>query len=85
MTTFETVKEILSTELSIDPNLIDPTDLISSSSSSLHLGADSMDRIEIGMSIEDAFEIHLSDAECLAPVTVQDLCDLIDKKKGEKL
>ena len=44
------------------------------------LGADSLDRIEIAMDVEDAFDIVLIDAEIDEVVTFGDLLALIEKK-----
>lgn len=44
------------------------------------LGADSIDRIEIGMLVEDAFGIHVSDEEIEALTTIQSLTDLIEAR-----
>lgn len=47
-----------------------------------HLGCDSLDVVELVMAVEEEFNIEVPDdeAEPLNAGTVQDCCDLIDKK-----
>lgn len=47
-----------------------------------HLGCDSLDVVEIVMAAEEEFgiEIHDDEAEPLNEGTLQDCCDLIDRK-----
>lgn len=47
------------------------------------LGADSLDMVEIGMAVEDEFEVEITDDELASVVLVQDLRDLIVKKKSK--
>lgn len=44
------------------------------------LGADSLDKVEVLMEIEDAFDIHISDEEALQIKTVKDLYDYLSDK-----
>ena len=46
------------------------------------LGADSLDMIEIMMSVEEEFRIHILDEEAEKIVTVGDLVNLIELKGG---
>lgn len=45
------------------------------------LGADSLDRVEIGMEIEDEFGIELGDS-CFEWETVQDILDAVKARYG---
>ena len=47
------------------------------------LGADSLDRVEIIMALEDEFSVHISDEEADTLETVGDIVELVtDKKRG---
>lgn len=44
------------------------------------LGADSLDRIEITMHIEDDFGIEIPDEDMDRMITIQDIIDYVEKK-----
>ena len=48
------------------------------------LGADSLDRMEIAMDIEDKFDITIDDETTFEVKTVGELVDVIEKKLKEK-
>jgi len=71
--TFETVKRLLADGLSVDEGDIQPGSSITDD-----LGADSLDAVELIMTLEEEFNIEI-DAEAAEGLkTVQDIVDLID-------
>jgi len=66
------VLEIRDDEVTPESNVVD------------HLGADSLDRIDIVMAIEDEFEIEISDSECWNIKTVQQWIDVAAGKVAAK-
>ncbi|MDO4711077.1 MAG: acyl carrier protein [Peptostreptococcaceae bacterium] len=74
---FEKIQEIISKQLGIDR---DPIQL--SSNLTTDLDADSIEAVEIIMSIEDEFDIEIPDEKIESIVTVQDLVDFIESCIG---
>lgn len=70
---FEDVKEILADQLEINPNDIELT-----SSLADDLGADSLDAIDIVMTIEDQYSIEVPDEVIEAMKTVEDIVGFIE-------
>ena len=71
---FEKVKNALAEQFEVNPDTITPeTNLIDD------LGADSLDVVELIMSIEDEFGISISDEEAANLTTVQRIVDLVEK------
>ena len=71
---FEKVREVLAQQFEIDPESITmDTDLID------NIGADSLDVVELIMSIEDEFGVSISDEEAAGLRTVRAICEYIDK------
>ena len=70
---FEEVKEILADQLDINPNDIELT-----SSLADDLGADSLDAIDIVMTIEDQYSIKVPDEVIEAMKTVEDIVGFIE-------
>lgn len=66
----ETVADYIKTD-DVDPN-----------SKLSDLGLDSLDKAEIVINLEDKLDIHFEDEEMASIEKVQDLLDLIAKKKG---
>jgi acyl carrier protein len=74
--TFTRVKRIIVDQLGIAPELVAPH-----ASFIDDLDADSLDKVELIMTFEEAFEIEISDTAAEAIVTVQDAVDCIEQKK----
>lgn len=72
--TFEKVKKIIIDELGIKPELIKIDAHIQED-----LGADSLDAVELIMSVEDEFGIEISDDAAMEIRTVKQLVDYIDQ------
>ena len=70
---FEEVKEILAEQLDIDPETIEMT-----SNLQTDLGADSLDAIDIVMSIEDQYGIEVPDSVIENMRSVEDIVSFIE-------
>ena len=70
---FDEVKEILAEQLDIDPETIDMT-----SNLQTDLGADSLDAIDIVMSIEDQYGIEVPDSVIENMRSVEDIVSFIE-------
>lgn len=74
MENFEKVKEILIDVLGVNADDVKPESKFVDD-----LGADSLDLVELIMSLEDKFQIEISDTDAEKIITVQDVLDYIDK------
>ena len=73
---FENVRDALAQQFEIDPETITmDTRLIDD------LGADSLDVVELIMSLEDLFGISISDDEAAQLTTVRKIVDYLEKLK----
>ena len=72
---FEKVKKIISEQLEVDQSIISESSTITGD-----LGADSLDLVDLAMSIEDEFDIELSDEVLDKIKTVGDLAAYIEEK-----
>ncbi|MGN1328223.1 MAG: acyl carrier protein [Eubacterium sp.] len=70
---FEKLKSILSEQLDIDENSITPESLLVED-----LGADSLDAIDIVMSVEDEFKIEVPDEIIEKIETVGDILNYVE-------
>ena len=76
--TLDKVKEILASQLNIKADKITPKSNVIAD-----LGADSLDVVELLMTLEDDFGIAVSDEEAVNLKTVEDIVKLIDSKLGK--
>ncbi|MEI7616638.1 MAG: acyl carrier protein [Actinomycetota bacterium] len=74
MENFEKIKDIL-----VDVLGASKDDIKQESKFVDDLGADSLDLVELIMSLEDKFQIEISDADAETIITVQDALDYIAK------
>ena len=71
--TFETVRDTLAKQFELDPESITmDTNLIDD------IGADSLDIVELIMSLEDYYGITINDDDAANLITVRKICDYID-------
>ncbi len=76
---FEEVKDILAENLDLDPNTIEMT-----SDLATDLGADSLDAIDIVMSLEDQYGIEVPDSAIENMKTVEDIVNFIENSDAAK-
>ena len=74
--TIEKVKSILADQLEVSEEEIKPESILIDD-----LGADSLDVVEIVMSLEDEFGIEIADEETAKIKTVQDIVTFVDSQK----
>ena len=70
---FEEIKDILAENLDLDPNTIEMTSDLAND-----LGADSLDAIDIVMSLEDQYGIEVPDSAIENMKTVEDIVNFIE-------
>jgi acyl carrier protein len=71
---FEKVRDVLAKQFEVDPETITPdTNLLDD------LGADSLDVVELIMSVEDEFGIVIDDDAASNLLTVRQIVDFIEK------
>jgi acyl carrier protein len=71
---FEKVRDVLAKQFEVDPETITPdTNLLDD------LGADSLDVVELIMSVEDEFGIVIDDEAASNLLTVRQIVDFIEK------
>jgi acyl carrier protein len=73
MSVQDKVKKIIAEKLGVDPS-----EVVAEASFVDDLGADSLDLVELIMSMEEAFEIEISDEDAENLKTVQDAIDYIN-------
>ena len=73
---FEEIKDILAENLDLDPNTIEMTSDLASD-----LGADSLDAIDIVMSLEDQYGIEVPDSAIENMKTVEDIVNFIENSE----
>lgn len=77
--TFDKVKKLLAEQLNI------PAEKVLENSKIIDdLGADSLDVVEMLMTLEDEFNVTVTDEESVNLKTVGDIVKLIDKKTAKK-
>ena len=75
---FEEIKDILAQQLDLDPETIELTSNLASD-----LGADSLDAIDIVMSLEDQYGIEVPDSVIENMKTVEDIITFIESNITE--
>ena len=70
---FEEIKDILAQQLDLDPDTIELTSNLAGD-----LGADSLDAIDIVMSLEDQYRIEVPDSVIESMKTVEDIVGFIE-------
>jgi len=70
----EKVRQIIVDQLGVEPSEVTPA-----ASFVDDLGADSLDRVELVMALEEAFDLEIPDADAEKIVTVQDAVDYIQQ------
>lgn len=74
---FEKVREIIANYLII----ANRDEIKPESNIFVDLGADSLDKIELVMKIEDEFDVEILDSELGVMITVESIVNIISKKK----
>ena len=77
MSTFDIVQDIIVQQLNVECDDVKPASLLDDD-----LMADSLDGIEIAMSLEAEFNIVLTEETVGSWITVQDIVDSVDKEIG---
>ena len=75
MNTFEKISSLMAEQLSIDKASITPESEIIKD-----LGADSLDLVEMLLSMEESFGVTITDEQTESIKTVKDIVDIIDNK-----
>jgi len=78
MSVLDRIKKIIIDQLGVDEDQVTPDASITDD-----LGADSLDRVELVMAIEQEFNVEISDEEAEKIETVQDTVDYIKKVINE--
>lgn len=73
---FDEIKQVIVDTLSVDEDKVVPTASLSDD-----LGADSLDAVELGMAIEEATGVSISDEDLPKLKTVQDVIDYVESHK----
>ena len=76
MNTFSRVQSIL-----VDHLQLSPRDIVGKSTLTDDLGADSLDRIELAMDIEDEFGLMVSDEDAESFTTVDSVVQFIEREQ----
>lgn len=76
MQIFDKVCEIISTQLGIDPDFA-----FSEKTTWEEINADSIDRVEVVMALEDEFDLEIPDEELAHMHNLGDLVNYIDSEK----
>jgi len=78
MSVLERLKKIVIEQLGVDEEQVKPEASITDD-----LGADSLDRVELVMAIEQEFDIEISDEDAEKIATIQDAVDYVQKRVSE--
>ncbi len=75
----EKVRDVLAEELKVKPEELQPDKRIAED-----LGADSLQRVELVMKLEEVFGVKIPDDEATQLVTVQDTIDYLQKSLNNR-
>lgn len=73
---FDQIKKVLVEAINVDEEEITPEAKLNED-----LGIDSLAAVELALELENTFDIRIEDEELAKLVTVQDVMDIIEKKK----
>ena len=73
---FERMQKIIADQFSVDPD-----EITTETSFEADLGADSVDLVELVMSMEEEFDIEIADEDAQKILKVQDAINYIESKK----
>jgi acyl carrier protein len=79
MSVLERVKKIVIDQLGVDEDQVTPDASITDD-----LGADSLDRVELVMAIEQEFDIEISDEQAEKIETIQDAVNFVQEQVEEE-
>lgn len=74
---FETLKAVMAKQLRVDPEKITPDAKIKDD-----LGADSLDILQLLMTMEEDYGITIPDEKLATFTTVRDICEYLDSQKA---
>ena len=74
--TLEKVREVVAEHLGVDPEKV-----VEGASFVDDLDADSLDRVELVMALEETFQVEIPDSEAEKILTVKDVIDFIEKQE----
>ena len=75
--TFEAVKRALADQMGLDPAIIEPGSLIADD-----LGADSLDAVELIMTLEEQYGVSIDGVDADGIKTVDDIVRLVDRLRA---
>lgn len=73
---FDQIKKVLVEAINVDEEEVTPEAKLNED-----LGIDSLAAVELALELENTFDIRIEDEELAKLVTVQDVMDIIEKKK----
>ncbi len=79
MALFDEIREILVAQLAVKPELVKPESKLTDD-----LSADSLDAVDVMLSIEEKFDIDVSDGEASTVSTVAEIVSLVERKLQAK-
>ena len=73
----EQIKNVLVNAIHVDADLITPEAKLKED-----LDIDSLSAVELALELETSFDIRIEDEELLKLITVQDVVDIVERKKA---
>jgi len=77
--TEKTVREVISAQLGINPDVVTPDKYVAED-----LGADLVDLVEIMMTLEDRFDVVISEDDAEGLTTVGKIVDFLEEREKTK-